>query len=74
MAVVAGMGFTACNTGTDPGETNTERSGIERPEESSASRQYADTTNLEHHYEGRDSTSFNDGAYDQDGKREKRGQ
>ncbi len=77
LVAMAGLSLTACNTGTEPGDTNTERSDIEHPnqQKSNANRQYADdTTNMEHFYEGRDSTAFNEGAYDQDGQHEKRGQ
>ncbi|QCR23514.1 hypothetical protein [Pontibacter sp. SGAir0037] len=81
--LIAGMallGLSSCNTGTDPGETNTERSDIQHPQEHGANREYSagtedkDTTNLEKYYEGRDSTTFNDGPYNQDEQREKRGQ
>ncbi|WP_187262534.1 hypothetical protein [Pontibacter beigongshangensis] len=75
---LSGFGITACNTGTDPGDTNTERSGIEETEEglkqSSTSR---DTADHEHHYDHADhpdSTAIGGGAYNQDGKRDKRGE
>ncbi|MHC2990451.1 hypothetical protein OB13_02195 [Pontibacter sp. HJ8] len=72
--VLLGAGLTACNTGTDPGETNTERSDIERTEEADkATGTYQDTTeNMEKIYEGREGTAIGDSAYNQEGKRDKR--
>jgi hypothetical protein len=73
--VLLGAGLTACNTGTDPGETNTERSDIEYPEEEDVvdTGRYQDTTeNLEKIYEGREGTAIGDSAYNQEGKRDKR--
>lgn len=72
--VLLGAGLTACNTGTDPGETNTERSDIEYPEEKDrAAGTYQDTTeNYEKIYEGREGTAIGDSAYNQEGKRDKR--
>ncbi len=71
--VLLGAGMTACNTGTDPGETNTERSDIERTEEADRTGTYGDTTeNMEEIYEGREGTAIGDSAYNQDGKRDKR--
>lgn len=73
MGILLGVGMAACNTGTDPGETNVERSEIEYPEEENRAGTYGDTTeNYEKIYEGREGTSFNDSAYNQEGKREKR--
>jgi hypothetical protein len=72
---VLGAGMTACNTGTDPGETNTERSDIEYPEEgdNAEAGTYKDTTaEYEEVYEGREGTAIGDSAYNQEGKRDKR--
>lgn len=69
--LVAGM--TACSTGTDPGETNVERSEIKETEEMERDGIYSDTTEeLEEIYEGREGTAIGDSAYNQDGKRDKR--
>lgn len=73
LSVLLGVGMASCNTGTDPGDTNTERSGYERTEEMDRSSVYGDTTeNYEDIYEGREGTAIGDSAYNQDGKREKR--
>jgi hypothetical protein len=74
LGMLLGVGMAACNTGTDPGETNTERSGYERTEEMDRSGSvYDDTTgNYEDIYEGREGTAIGDSAYNQEGKREKR--
>lgn len=71
--VLLGAGMFACSTGTDPGETNVERSEIEEPEEVDRAGTYRDTSeNLEQIYEGREGTAIGDSAYNQDGKRDKR--
>ncbi|WP_242926646.1 hypothetical protein [Pontibacter vulgaris] len=74
LTATAAIGLSACSTGTDPGETNTERSDIERTEEKeSGYSQSSDTANLEDkYYEGREGTTIGDSAYNQDGKRDKR--
>ncbi len=73
VTITAGMGLSACSTGTDPGETNTERSDIERTEENEQGyAQDSDTANLEKVYEGREGTTIGDSAYNQEGKRDKR--
>ena len=72
---VLGAGMTACNTGTEPGETNTERSDIEHTEEGDKPEtgMYKDTTaEYEDVYEGRRGTAIGDSAYNQEGKRDKR--
>lgn len=74
------FGLAACNTGTDAGETNTERSGIEYPEDEqkqSVNSHYTDSTDLEEkYYEGRRGTAITDSAAVQGGpeNREKRGE
>ncbi|WP_299705151.1 hypothetical protein [uncultured Pontibacter sp.] len=73
MGILLGVGMAACNTGTDPGETNVERSGIEETEEMDRAGTYGDTTeNYEEIYEGREGTAIGDSAYNQEGKREGR--
>ncbi|MFT2007323.1 hypothetical protein ACMA1I_01485 [Pontibacter sp. 13R65] len=74
----SGLGLSACNTGTDAGETNVERSEIRETEETARqSRTSRDTADFEHHYDHTDhpdSVALGDGAYNQDGKRDKRGE
>ncbi|TXK26424.1 hypothetical protein FVR03_21800 [Pontibacter qinzhouensis] len=74
----SGFGLAACNTGTDAGDTNVERSGIRETEETAKqSRTSRDTADYEHHYDHADhpdSVALGDGAYNQDGKRDKRGE
>jgi hypothetical protein len=72
--VLLGAGMAACSTGTDPGDTNVERSDIERPVEADRAGTYrGDTTeNYEEIYEGREGTAIGDSAYNQEGKRVKR--
>ncbi|PVY43961.1 hypothetical protein [Pontibacter virosus] len=73
LGVLLGIGMASCNTGTDPGETNTERSDYERTEEVDRSGTYGDTTeNYEDVYEGREGTAIGDSAFNQEGKRDKR--
>ena len=73
LGVLLGIGMASCNTGTDPGETNTERSDYERTEEVDRSSMDNDTTEqYEEIYEGREGTAIGDSAYNQEGKREKR--
>lgn len=73
MGLLMGIGMAACSTGTDPGETNVERSDIEDTEEQDRTGIYADTTeNYEEIYEGREGTAIGDSAYNQDGDRQKR--
>ncbi|MBD1397973.1 hypothetical protein H9Q13_12420 [Pontibacter sp. JH31] len=68
-----GVGMAACSTGTDPGETNVERSDIEETEEMDRTGRYSDTTaEYEEIYEGREETAIGDSAYNQEGKRDKR--
>jgi hypothetical protein len=71
--VLCSAGMAACSTGTDPGETNVERSDIEDTEEMDRTGRYSDTTgDLEEIYEGREGTAIGDSAYNQEGKRDKR--
>ncbi|MFD2512893.1 hypothetical protein ACFSRY_03380 [Pontibacter locisalis] len=76
LAAFAIFGFTACDKGTEPGETNVERSEIRDEgeligEEEDASR-YSDTSSLESHYDHADHEdhddnkreALGDGAYD----------
>lgn len=71
--LLLGAGLAACNTGTDPGDTNTERSDMEYTEEKNNAGTYPDTTeNLEKIYEGREGTVIGDSAYNQEGKPEQR--
>ena len=73
MGILLGVGMAACDTGTSPGDTNVERSDIERTEEVDRAGTYGDTTeNYEDIYEGREGTAIGDSAYNQDGKRQKR--
>ncbi|EJF11176.1 hypothetical protein O71_04623 [Pontibacter sp. BAB1700] len=73
LGLLMGVGMAACNTGTDPGETNVERSEIEYPEEQDRAGTYGDTTeNHEGIYEGREGTAIGDSAYNQEGDRQKR--
>lgn len=73
LGILLGVGMASCNTGTDPGDTNTERSDIERTEEVDRSGTYGDTTeNYEDIYEGREGTAIGDSAFNQEGKRDKR--
>ena len=78
--VVAGL--SSCDTGTDPGETNVERSDI-REEGSMVEKdddpmsEYRDTTDMESHYDHADhekhgdnkAKAIGDGAYDGKGKK-----
>lgn len=73
---VAGLGFTACDKGTEPGETNVERSEIkdagEMVGEDEDVNRYSDTTNAEKYYDDADHDDHDDndgkvigdGAYD----------
>ena len=71
--VLLGAGMAACSTGTDPGETNVERSDYEETEEVDPTGRYSDTTEeYEEIYEGREGTAIGDSAYNQEGKRDKR--
>lgn len=71
--VLLSAGMAACSTGTDPGETNTERSDYERTEETERTGRYSDTTEeYEEIYEGREGTAIGDSAYNQEGERDKR--
>ncbi|MDO6389362.1 hypothetical protein Q4E40_04430 [Pontibacter sp. BT731] len=73
LGILLGIGMASCNTGTDPGETNTERSDYERTEEADRSSMDNDTTeNYEKIYEGREGTAIGDSAYNQEGDRKKR--
>ncbi|WP_299984684.1 hypothetical protein [uncultured Pontibacter sp.] len=73
LGLLMGVGMAACNTGTDPGETNVERSEIEQPEEANRAGTYGDTTgNYEDVYEGREGTAIGDSAFNQEGDRQKR--
>lgn len=80
ISAAAGFGLTSCNTGTDPGETNTERSDIKYPEDrvmQSGNVHHQDTAaNADQYYEGRRGTAAGDSAYIQGGaeNREKRGE
>ena len=71
-----GFGLTACNKGTEPGDTNVERSEIiETEEDVDKSLGTMDTSDYEHlydHADHPDSTALGSGAYDQDGDRDKR--
>ncbi|WP_299822693.1 hypothetical protein [uncultured Pontibacter sp.] len=68
------MGLSACNTGTDPGETNTERSGIREEgsmvEDNSDNtmEQYSDTTDMEDHYDHTESGKQGGAVHDGTGK------
>jgi hypothetical protein len=73
LGILMGTGMASCNSGTQPGDTNTERSDIERSEEMNRSGTHGDTTgNYEKIYEGREGTTIGDSAYNQEGKRDKR--
>ena len=76
LTAVASFGFTACDKGTEPGETNVERSEIKDEgelvgDEEEVNR-YSDTTNLEKYYDDadhenhddNDREAIGDGAYD----------
>lgn len=75
------VGLGACNTGTEPGETNVERSGIKDEgsmvgKDVDMASQTGDTTDLERHYDHadhenhKDNTNkvIGDGAYDGKGE------
>ncbi|MFD2246241.1 hypothetical protein [Pontibacter ruber] len=80
----AGIGLTACNTGTEPGETNVERGGVKDVEEKQIqSRTDTSEESMEKHYEHADhenhdnnkpGSAVGDGAYNQDNARQKRGE
>ncbi|WP_439881289.1 hypothetical protein ACSX1A_19375 [Pontibacter sp. MBLB2868] len=76
LAGVATIGFSACDKGTEPGETNVERSEIKDAGElvgdDDETKRTSDTTNLEKYYDDADhenhedntDEAIGDGAYD----------
>jgi len=79
----AGLGLSACNTGTEPGEVNVERGGVKDVEEKQIQSRTDTSENYEDHYDHADhenqsnnkpGSAIGDGAYNQDSVRQKRGE
>jgi len=78
LSVMSGITLVSCNSGTEPGDTNVERSDIKDAGEmvgDNDANRYSDTTQQsleEKYYEGRDTTQLGDGAYDGKGNGKER--
>lgn len=62
ITTVSGAGLAACNKGTEPGETNVERSTLREtePQENTYNQNTGDTANLEKYYDHADHENHDD--------------